>query len=125
MPPNSTEQTIRPEDLREGDRVTISFPAVVAAPLRREIIQVSVDGGASAPSVFHTRDFPHLTITRLPKPLEVGDRVRLATHPKAPPCALDTGTIKAVDERHAWVRWDTVAPNSTEPLSSLTRIEEA
>lgn len=108
-----TEQQVKPEDLRAGDRVTITFPAKVTQTDRG--LSVEVIGGHRVETDFAPSDLPHLTITRLPKPLEVGDRVRR----RGGACPL---TVLGTKGEWAWLE-DGEGSQVIEALSLLTRIE--
>lgn len=103
----ATEQTVKPEDLREGDRVRVTFEGV---------IDDDGDLGFQLETGTHyvmASTLKGAALVRLSRPLAEGDDVRYGNG--------RYGKIKAIAGGMAWVFAG--GGYVTRPLSSLTRIE--
>lgn len=91
-------QIVKPEDLETGDEIEIVARVTVEAR-DTGLLWLRFAPYSRTAQDFSSRELAAMTITRLEKPLAVGDRVRYASNPESTP-----GEILAVDGSWAFVR---------------------
>lgn len=116
---------VKAEDLREGDEIEITLKGRLVCFLDPDNSPCFHIEGAGPDKYkrFDLDELEHATITRLEKPLAVGDRVRFIGVVES--CF---GHVQHIVGDTAWVRWKLATkgadPDSIESLSDLQRVSQ-
>ena len=109
--------TIKPDDVKIGDRVRITVEGVVSDCLSDGGLDLKLTG-ADSPILFSPSELAHATIERIPEVIEAGDVVSVKDW---------TGewTVLGIDGGSAWLKRVGVGDRLTRYISSLTLIRKA
>jgi hypothetical protein len=103
--------------IKPGDEVTVSMTVSHVGGSKTHPITAyyarSQQYGLSASDI----------VSHTPKPLAVGDRVKLRAWADAPRCAT-SGNVLAVHEGAAWVQWPSLRGPCTEKIDALVRVND-
>lgn len=98
------------KDCKPGDTVTVTIKGEITASVVTREIWVGK-------GVFIRDDPAIISVTVEPRPLEVGDRVRFS---KLGP----VGTVRAVEDDVAWVKWNNPTAFPEWAISDLERVND-
>ena len=112
----SVPATIKPEDVKIGNRVRITVEGVVIEDFGLDGLYIKLTGGDMG-TRFIPSELAHATIERIPEVIEVGDTVSVRNW-------NGPWIVKAIDAYAAWVRRDDGYRIST-AISALTLIRKA